>query len=196
MLAFQINIELKYKYDKEINMQPQTSKPGTTFLTEFEDFTAFLQNLWGVLAGVSILFPLSNVFTKIIPLETFDSGGALVWFSPQLFTTIATVVSLFLILSTFGQRDNFQSTKKRATIKKQTWISFVIGLAMLTIYLAGYYFIAINAYDTLGWESADSRRLIGEIPLFVSYGSFFALLTRAFVMLAMLEFFKRGKASS
>ena len=174
-------------------MSQPTENQSTTFLKEFKEFVSFLQNLWGMLAAISILFPLSNIFMKIIPLEIFDHGGALVWFSPQLFTTIATVVSLFLVLSTFGQRDNFHSTRKRAAIQKQAWISFLVGLAALIIYLAGYYFIAVNAYDVLGWESADSRRLIGEIPLLVLYGSFFALFTRAFVLLAMIEFFKRSR---
>ena len=37
-----------------------SSNQGTTVLKEFKDFTTFLQNLWGILAGVSVLFPLSN----------------------------------------------------------------------------------------------------------------------------------------
>lgn len=174
-------------------MNKVKNKQGSKFLNEFKDFSTFLQNLWGILAGISVLFPLSNVFLKIIPLDTFDNGGSLVWFSSQLFTTIATVVSLFLILSTFGQRGSFQSSRKRVSNQKQAWTSFLVGLSALIIYLATYYFIAISAYDVLGWESADSRRLIGEILLLFFYSSFFALLTRAFVLLGMIEFFRQER---
>jgi len=169
------------------------SAKDATFLKDFEDFVAFLRNLWGALAGISILFPLSNIFIQIIPLETFDHGGPLVWFSPRLFTTLATLVSLFLVLWTFGQRSRFQSSKARRAIQKQAWGSFAIGLFAIIIYLASYYFLAINAFDILGWESADSRRLIGEIPLLVLYSVFFAFVTRAFVLLGMLEFFRQEK---
>jgi len=168
------------------------SKPSTQssrFLTEFRDFMAFLRNLWGILAGVSVFFPLSNIFMQIIPLGTFNDGGVLVWFSARLFTTFATVVSLFLILWTFGQRHYFQLPKQKATIQKQAWISFGVGLTALLTYLAGYYFLAISAYDVLGWESADVRRLLGEVPLLLVYSAFFSLLTRAFVLLGMNEFF-------
>jgi len=167
------------------------STKDTTFLKEFEDFVTFLRNLWGALAGISTLFPLSNVFIQIIPLETFDNGGPLVWFSPRLFTTLATMVSLFLILWTFGQRSHFRSSKVRRSIQRQAWGSFAIGLFAIVIYLASYYFLAINAFDVLGWESADSRRLIGEIPLLAIYSVFFAFVTRAFILLGMLEYFRQ-----
>jgi len=61
------------------------------------------------------------------------------------------------------------------------------------IYLAAYYFLATSAYDLLGWESADVRRLLGEVPLLLVYSAFFSLLTRAFVLLAMIEFFGQDK---
>jgi hypothetical protein len=163
------------------------------FLKEFEAFVTFLRNLWGTLAGISILFPLSNVFIQIIPLDKFDNGGPLVWFSPRLFTTLATLVSLFIILWEFGQRNRFQSSKARHSIQKQAWGSFATGLFAILLYLASYYFLAINAFDVLGWESADSRRLIGEIPLLILYSVFFAFVTRAFVLLGMLEFFRQEK---
>lgn len=104
-----------------MNAANQSSK-DSTFLKEFEDFVAFLRSLWGALAGISTLFPLSNV-----------------------------------------------------------------------LILVSYYFLAINAFDILGWESADSRRLIGEILLLVLYSVFFAFVTRAFVLLGILEYFRQEK---
>lgn len=52
------------------------------------------------------------------------------------------------------------------------------------------YFLSISAYDVLGWESADVRRLLGEVPLLLIYSIFFAFLTRAFVLLGMTEYFR------
>ena len=173
--------------------RPGPSTQGSRFLKQFKEFTTFLRNLWGILAGISVFFPLSNVFIQIIPLGTFDDGGVLVWFSARLFTTSATLVSLFLILWAFGQRQHFQSTRKTGKIQRQAWISFGLGLCALVAYLAAYYFIAVSAYDVLGWESADARRLMGEVFLLIVYSSFFALLTRAFVLLGMIEFFRQEK---
>jgi len=76
---------------------------------------------------------------------------------------------------------------------KQAWVSFGVGLVALVVYLAAYYFLSISAYDLLGWESADVRRLMGEVPLLLIYSAFFAFLTRAFVLLGMIEFFRDEK---
>jgi hypothetical protein len=184
-----MNIKTDLPAGRENKRLRSSHYQGSRFLKEFKEFAAFLRNLWGILAGISVFFPLSNIFMQIIPLGTFDDGGVLVWFTARLFTTFATVVSLFLILWTFGQRHYFQSSKQKITIQKQAWISFGVGLTALLTYLAGYYFLAISAYDVLGWESADVRRLFGEVSLLLVYSAFFSLLTRAFVLLGMNEFF-------
>ena len=164
---------------------------GSSFLKEFKDFLAFLQNLWGILAGISVLFPLSNLLLRLIPLKTFDyQEGVLVWFSPGLFTTLTTLVSLFLVLWIFGQRQNFKSKRGSVRIRHQARISFVIGLAALVGYLIVYYFLQSSAYTVLGWVSIDIRRLIGEVPLLILYVAFFTLVTRAFMFLGMSEYFK------
>lgn len=167
-----------------------SSGPGIAFLKEFKDFIAFLQNLWGILAGISVLFPLSNAFLKIIPLEVLDEDGLLVFFSPHLFTTIATLVSLFLILWTFGQRSKIKSSAGRAKTQWQAWLSFGVGISSLVIYIVIYFLISNIAYDVLGWESDDVRRLVGEVILLIFYCLFFSLMTRAFMLLGMVEFFR------
>jgi hypothetical protein len=167
------------------------SDQGSSFLKEFKDFLAFLQNLWGILAGISVLFPLSNLLLRLIPLKTFDyQEGVLVWFSPGLFTTLTTLVSLFLVLWIFGQRQNFKSKRGSVGIRRQALISFVIGLTALVGYLILYYFLLSSAYVVLGWVNGDIRRLIGEVPLLILYVAFFTLVTRAFMFLGMREYFK------
>ena len=167
---------------------------GSSFLKEFKDFLAFLQNLCGILAGISVLFPLSNLLLHLIPLKTFDyQEGVLVWFSPGLFTTLTTLVSLFLVLWIFGQRQNFKSKRGRVGIRRQALISFVIGLTALIGYLILYYFILSISYVVLGWVNGDVRRLIGEVPLLILYVAFFTLVTREFMFLGMGEYFKSNK---
>jgi len=162
-----------------------------TSIDEFKQFTKFLQNLWGILAGISVLFPLSNLLLRLIPLKTFDyQEGVLVWISPGLFTTLTTLVSLFLVLWIFGQRQNFKSKRGRVGIRRQARISFVIGFTALVGYLIVYYFLLSSAYTVLGWVNGDIRHLIGEVPLLILYVAFFTLVTRAFMFLGMGEYFK------
>ena len=55
-----------------------TSNRGVTFLKELKDFIAFLQNLRGILAGISVFFPLSNVLIKLIPMKSMSEDGVFV----------------------------------------------------------------------------------------------------------------------
>ena len=45
-----------------------TLNKGAEFIKTLREFIAFLQSLWGILAGISVFFPLSNALTKTIPL--------------------------------------------------------------------------------------------------------------------------------
>jgi hypothetical protein len=42
-----------------------------------------------------------------------------------------------------------------------------------------------------GWESGDPKHLIFEIPMMLCYGAFFAGITKAFMPMGMLEYFKK-----
>lgn len=168
-----------------------SSNRGKSFLKEFKSFITFLKNLWGLLAGISVLFPLSNILIALIPLATFDEGGVLVWFSPALITTLTTLTILFLILGMFGRRDKFLGQRGNVRLNRQALLSFVAGVASVLVYLIVYFFLSSSAYDVLGWESMDIRRLMGEVPLMILYASFFAFTTRAFVLLGMIEYFRR-----
>jgi hypothetical protein len=41
----------------------------------------------------------------------------------------------------------------------------------------------------LGWESDDLQRVLGDIVLLVAYSAFFGFMTRAFMLIGMLEYF-------
>lgn len=172
----------------------RNSNKGTTFLVEFKDFIAFLQSLWGILAGISVLFPLSNVLIKLIPLRHLhdDPAGALGYLSPNLITAVATLITLFVILLTFGNRYKFKALKKRRLIQRQAWLSFAFGLLALIFYFAVYFGIYPLYYEPYSIFEGDPRWLIGDFALLLSYSAFFALVTRAFMLLGMIEYFGKS----
>lgn len=161
------------------------------FLEEFTDFTKFLGSLWGTLAGISVFFPLSNVLLKAIPLGYIadDSSGALEFLSPALITTLVTVATLFIILQTFRQRHHLRTSKQKDAMQRQAWISFGVGILALLLYLMINFGVYSAFYAPLDIWSGDPRRLIGDFLLLIFYGIFFSLLTRAFVLLGMVEYF-------
>lgn len=167
----------------------KTYNKGATFLKELKDFLAFLQSLWGILAGISVFFPLSNVLIKLIPMKPMSEDGVFVHLSPPLITAITTIVTLFIVLWTFGKRHQFKMKKQLKRIVRHAWLSFGVGLLSLVIYLAIYFLTYHLAWEAWGWFSDDPRRLLVEVPLLVTYSIFFALITRAFMLLGMSEFF-------
>jgi ABC-type xylose transport system permease subunit len=164
-------------------------KGNTSFLAEFKQFLLFLQNLWAILAGVSVLFPLSNALTKIVPLDRWPEGG-LAYFSPELVSTISTLTCIFIVLWTFGKRHEIR--KMRIPMRKRAVISFLAGIFALIIYLATQFAVVDNFYyNVLRLESGSGWRVLGDIVLLLAYSAFFALMTRAFMLLGMLEYFGR-----
>ena len=78
----------------------------------------------------------------------------------------------------------------RRGIQRQSLISFAVGLAILILYMVIYFALAAY-YGEYGWSGGNIRHLIGEVPLLIVYGAFFVLVTRAFILLGMGEYFKR-----
>jgi hypothetical protein len=164
--------------------------PSVEFLKEFHTFVTFLQNLWGLLAGVSVFFPFSNLLLEAIPLQAYgEEGGVYNLFSPPLITTAATIVTLFVLLSTFMGRERLCRKNSRQATVQNAWVSFAVSLLFLLTYMILYQVYAEYAWAKWSWGSDDPRKLFVEVPLLISYAAFFSLLTRAFVLLGMIEFF-------
>ncbi len=177
-------------------------KSKKSYIETIKEFLAFLQTLWGMLAGISIFFPLSNSLLNAIPMcaykVTEKTGCPFDILSPNLITTIATVVTLFVILVTFTGRDQFRDSSKKPAMIRNAWLSFGVGILSLLTYIVVYYI-----YDECCWECAwvvlhygseDPRKLFFEIPLLITYVTFFSLFTRAFMILGMIEFFGKSEA--
>ncbi len=174
-----------------MSASPETSP----VLQKLKDFVAFLQHLWATLAGVSVLFPLSNTFARVIPLAQWSDGG-FAYLSPALVSGCATLACLFIVLWTFGQREDMRAPRAWHALPRQAVRSFAWGAVALMVYLAGHYAISHDFYfGVLGWQSGDLRRIAGDLVLLIAYGAFFVSVTRAFLALGLREYL-RGKVEA
>ena len=164
--------------------------PANLYLGQLKKFLKFLSNLWGILGGISVFFPLSNSLLKGgLPLEMWDEGG-LAFLPPELITMITTLVAVFTIFWTYGQRDRLKRNKNH--VRRVACFSFVFGLISLTLFIVVYTLMKNDFhYSVMGWTSDDFRRLFFDLILLVLYAGFFGLMTRAFMLLASVEYFKR-----
>jgi hypothetical protein len=162
--------------------------PAQTIGRQAKEFFTFQQNLWGLLASLSVLFPLVNLFVQVIPLYNAEYPPAPAYLSTGLITGVATLLTLFVILWTFGQRHKFKVRGAGKTLQRQAWFAFGLGLLALLAYLVvlygGYGFF----YGPFGIWSGDPRRLLGDVALLGFYSGFVALIARAFMLLGMMSF--------
>jgi len=158
---------------------------GQAFLDELREFLRFLRSLWGVLAGISILFPLSNVFFTVIPIA--DGGNPFQNLSPNVVTATTMLTCIFLTFATFGRRNMFGEQRRRRRYATSARASFIVALALLSIYLL----TSDPLYRVLISDNPNYETGIGVYDgLFAAlYIGTFALITRAFLLLAMLEYF-------
>jgi hypothetical protein len=159
--------------------------PGHAFLRDLREFLRFLQSLWGILAGVSLLFPLSNVFFDVLPIhEKYRPFNNL---SAPAVTAVTVVTCLFITFATFGQRQQFRSAKRRRHFGLAARLCFLLAVVACAAFLLGRD-VAINGIIDLGQE--DQPPALAFDGVFATiYVAFFALMTRAFLLLAMLEYF-------
>jgi len=170
-------------------MKAQQGTPPS--LDELRHFMEFLRNVWAALAGVSVLFPLSNAFSQIIPVARWSEGG-FAYFSPAIVSGAATLTCIFVIFWTFGQREHNGETNRTGSNAAKTAVrSFTVGIVSLVLYLVGHYSVSHDFYfRVLGWESDDLRWLAGDVALLAAYVGFFAFVTRAFVVLGLREYLR------
>jgi hypothetical protein len=166
-------------------------RTGTSYLRELRAFLAFLASLWGTLTAVSLAFPLSNVFVRVIPLEGNESFNPLALLPSAPIASTATLVTLFLVLVTFGRRHELRVAARRARVRRGAVISFVVALAALALYFVGLQAVQDGLYGRTGGIPVYKTALLaaGDVVFAVLYTVFFALTTRGFMTLAMLEYF-------
>lgn len=158
---------------------------GQAFLDELREFLAFLASLWGLLAAISLFFPLSNLLTKVIPLG--DQDKPFHNLSPALVAVLTTLTCIFLTFATFGRRVQFAESPRRRRYERSARLSFPVALILLAFYVL----LPHSLYEALisGSPSATGGIALYDALLAALYIASFALITRAFLLLAMLEYF-------
>ena len=142
-------------------------------------FITYLTSLWGMLAGITAVFPLADVFLKVIPLpvDPYDHATA------PIAIPITTLVALFILLYSFVQRNQID-----ATMSRRASILFVVGLLSLVVFfLMEHFEYALRSRLLPDLDSTDDYVLlmVGVVPFYVL---FFACVSRAFAILALIEF--------
>lgn len=161
---------------------------GSAFLRELREFLRFLRSLWGVLAGISVLFPLSNVFFTAIPIE--GGAGPFHNLPPAVVSVMTMLTCIFLTFATFGRRDQFTESQRRTRYARSA----------RQLHHRPCHACRLRTGSQRPVSDIDHRQCRSRAGIALYDGLFaalyiatFALFTRAFVVLAMLEYFPEQK---
>jgi hypothetical protein len=153
---------------------------------DIKAFITYITGIWGLLAGITALFPLADVLLNVIPLpvDPYEKSTA------PIAIPITTMVSVFILFYSFVQRD-----KINVIMTKRAMLFFTLGLISLIV----FFLLKQFQYDLRTWlfpkldSTADyTLMLVGIVPFYVA---FFSFITRAFVILAIIEFKQKGNHS-
>ena len=154
---------------------------------ELRSFIKYMSSLWAVLAGITAVFPLADVLFKTIPLpvDAYDESTA------PVAIPVTTVVALFTLLFTFVQRHKSESISV-----SRSGMFFVLGLISLLVFFLLEHFeepLRVAFFPNL--DSADDYilLLVAVVPFYVF---FFACMTRAFTILALMEFKRKSSPAN
>ncbi len=171
----------------------EKEKPATemTFLQELQDLFDFLHSLWGILAGITLFFPLSAAFLSLIPVEyrwqTDDYMRGFGYFKPTMVISVTTILIIFTMFWLVSHRQRFRP-RQRKVMQQRALRCFAIGILSLVVYLAAYEMVA---HITTAQEifRGNPALIPYDLPLLVFYAGFFVSLTAAFMILGMVEYY-------
>jgi hypothetical protein len=150
---------------------------------DFAAFLKYLTSLWGLLAGLTAVFPLADVFLKVIPLpvDAYEHATA------PIAIPLTTLVALFIVFYSFVQRARVTPTAAR----RSPWLFGLGLLALAAFFLLHHFEYPLRNWLFPGLDSTDDYvlLLVGIVPFYIA---FFACMTRAFTLLALVEFRRRG----
>jgi len=176
-------------------LKPEKEKTNVemTFLEELQDLFAFLRSLWGILAGVTLFFPLSTALFQLVPVEyRWDTDNWMRGFSffrPQLVILITTLTLIFVMFWLVSHRAQFKSRRQRA-IQRRAFRAFTLGIVSLLVYLTAYEAVS-DLTKSLEIYRGNPAIIPGDLILLISYAGFFVSLTVAFMLLGMIEYYEQ-----
>lgn len=143
-------------------------------LQDCRDFFSFIGSLYGICATTTSLFPLFGEVTKLVPMPPYH---------PRLFSLVATLLCLFVTLSTYVHRD-----QRYIPVAEHSWKNFFRGLASLLLYTLVVPFL-IQEFEI----QRGLIRLCVDVLKILTYWGTFGFFTWAFVTLAVTEYNKRAR---
>jgi hypothetical protein len=146
-----------------------------SLMRELRAILQFLSSLWGLLAGVSAVFPLANAVKRAIPLPAKGEDALLLTVEPA--TVLASLASLFALLFVVGMRRDPHHLSERGP--KLALASFTLGAGAIATYLYTYGLIRLSQVGP-----SLSQELVGV----GSYVFFYLCMTTAFSLLGMREY--------
>lgn len=162
---------------------------ASDYLDELRAFIAFLSSVWGLLGGLSTVFPLSNTIIEVVPLGPPDATPWLgpKFVDPALISALATLGCIYVVFYSFAQRQVIQNIHRRR-IRTMATRSFVLGVIVLALYLADFYVVPNYIQRGSLLAPTDPVLFVYDIGLVAFYGGAFMLYTRAFVLLGIMEY--------
>jgi hypothetical protein len=149
-----------------------------------EGFITYMTTVWGLLAGLTAVFPTADVILKVIPLpvDAYEKSTA------PIAIPITTLVGLYIVFYSFVRRD-----RVTPELSWQASLVFILGLISLVVFfLLDHFEYALRTRLFPSLDSGDDYvlMLVAIVPFYVI---FFALVTRGFAILALIEFQRRSK---
>ncbi|GAB6190707.1 hypothetical protein [Desulfocastanea catecholica] len=153
---------------------------------DLRSFIKYMSSLWALLAGITVVFPLSDVLLEVIslPADAYQKSTA------PIAIPVTTLVTLFTLFYTFVQRDKSQYVTVR-----QSNVFFMLGLSSLVIFFLLEHFeepLRENFLPFLDTSDDYVLLLVAVVPFYVC---FFACITRAFTILALMEYKRKSNLS-
>jgi hypothetical protein len=131
------------------------------------------------------------VFFDVIPVK--EHFQPLFRLPPAIAPPLATMTSLFVLLITYGTRDAVATPPRRRPRTPIRDALLAAGALVVAMYLFGNVLVGSHLYGDTGHTTigSDSKLVAGDLAFVLLYCAFFALLTRAFLLLAMVEYFRK-----
>ncbi len=152
-------------------------------MEDLKDFITYITSVWGLLAGLTAVFPTADVILKVIPLpvDAYEKSTA------PIAIPITTLVALYIVFYSFVRRDRV--TPK---VSWQASLFFILGLVSLIVFFLLDHFeypLRVRLFPSLDSSDDYVLMLVGIVPFYVM---FFGFVTRAFTILALIEFQHRS----
>jgi hypothetical protein len=152
-------------------------------LREFSDFVAGRSPMGHHLVVFSVFFPLLNLFTQVIPLQSdFANCSLKHLLSPTVITLITTLVTCFVLLST---RNKFKGAERYEAHHRLVISMRIIPIALIAYLNINQLYSAVS-FSFIFVHYLFLIRLFLDFSLLIAYTAFFTHITRSFMLLSIL----------